>query len=107
MYPILRNPEIQRVVLDRGIRPEHFGLLQELAGVPNNLIIERLHNFFSTGLSKQDMLRDLERHLQRSREGSKPESEQMYRLVIALLNAYDIHAAWNLVMKYESSALKR
>jgi hypothetical protein len=45
--PLISHPEVQEFIELRGVRPDDFYLIEELASFPKNLLIKELHNHFN------------------------------------------------------------
>jgi hypothetical protein len=43
----INSVEVQRFIIDRGIKPEDFPVIEKLATFSRNFLISHLHNFFS------------------------------------------------------------
>ncbi|HEU0050865.1 MAG TPA: hypothetical protein VFQ60_02290 [Patescibacteria group bacterium] len=107
-HRFLDRPEIQRVIENRDIRPEHFFLLERLAAeVPQRIFLEN-HNTFSSASSgaergrilKAQFLRDQARYAS-SNDLLDEWRAKWHELMLSLMDAYDWPTAWNVNTTFE------
>lgn len=87
---VLQEPDVKELINSRGINPEDFYLLEELAKMPKRLLIMDFHNFFS--FSRENSKKELEKLLVsiESKEGDPiwEQRKAMYGVFIKLLEKY-------------------
>ena len=88
---VIDEPDIQKLIKNRNIAPEDFGIIEELDGFDKNLFIETLHNTFS-------LYKNSRRDLQVLIENSKNEEQKrICELSLKFLDKYGVYASMNMV----------
>ena len=88
---IIEEPDVKKLIKNRDIVPEDFGLIEELAGFDKNLFIETLHNMFSFYKNSR---RDLQVLIKNSKN---EEQKKLCELALKFFKKYDWAASANLV----------
>ena len=93
----VEEEDIKEFIDDRGVRPEDFDLIRQLAAVDKEIIIQCLHNFFS-GYRENSA-----RYLAHERDAAKdPVRKAMYAAMHNFVEKYDWYAGTHLVAVLES-----
>jgi hypothetical protein len=95
-HPFIERAEIKAFIKDRGIHTEDFGLIEELAQFPNDLIIVNLHNVFNTYHERSGV--ELQRMMQAAHDD---ESRRLCEAIFRFYEKYSWPASWNLVRLLE------
>lgn len=93
---ILQRESVKKFIEFRGVKPEDFYLIEELARFPKNLLIAELHNLFNMG--KEGSARELENLIENSKDNEK---KAMLKIALEFYNKYDWMTSLNLVRTLE------
>lgn len=88
-HEILEYPKIAELVALHEIKEEDFPLLQELLEMDNNLIITRMHNYFSVNRGVEGTRADLENSIARIDENADPSVKRLYEIALRLFERYE------------------
>src|SRR3989344_3473051 len=91
-HAVLEDPEIQRFIKQREIKPEDFWIIETLAQVPQDFLIRHFHNHFN--LNHERSVEKLERY-QKINTLTNAENE-IYNLYIEFTRKYDWMTSWHL-----------
>jgi len=94
---VLGEPEIAGLIAYRGIKPGSLPLIEQLAQVSKNTLINGMHNFFAFNRDAE-ALAALKRSAERA---STEEQKRMYELFLAFTEQNDSYAARHLVAVLE------
>ncbi len=94
---VLRQPNFQRFIERRNIKPEDLYLIEELVAFPKNLIILELHNLFN--MYHERSREELERMI---RENSNEQKTALCTIMLEVYKRYDWQTCYNLVRVLES-----
>ncbi len=91
---ILENDQVKDFIEYRGIKAEHYDIIELLSLVPKNALIAPMHNFFS--LNQHNSIRELQRSIREAELNNNAQRKNMYELFLQFCEAYDPDTAHHL-----------